>query len=774
MYTYSTLQNVYARSGHPDGAKKALKILDLMWERYHDGDKLAKPNSINYNAVLNAASRNPSSENAALADGLLRRMETPYPKGDDVDPDRLSYALTILACSRCTDPNLGLTVAVNTLERMESRAKQEEKRRRVRSSAAPAAGMLLVFGGILKRVYLMLTTFSVRLDVECFNVVLAALSRSNQRDIVDRMQEIIGRMEKYSDTGLSSVRPNVRTWNALLSGMAKQSRSKAHNYDEEAEALLFRMFDLHKSGYYNNLPNAFSFAAVLTTMQRCPASSSITERADRIVRMMEEYHKKGIVDYAPDVYHYTILCGVWAKSRLPFASDRCVQIIGHMMERSKQGYPNTMPNTRTLNAALDWYVNDTSLTGGEECHPLAWSDMNCILVQFSFARNKQAERAEQLIYHMLDLARRGQKDSAPDAFSWNSAIHAVLRSNLKDAGKRAESILERFLEYADEEDPEVAPDVRSFAKLIAFYGKKSGSKPHADAPYRAEYILNRMVDLYKNGRQKLAPPSYAIATVMDSYSHAKHPDAGINAERLLRLAKSLAKDLNGQLEVDRSVMNSVLFAWASCGDPSAGMHASLHLEDMEQAFENGNLAMQPDSKSYSMALSAWATTSSADKAQRVQAIIECMKDQVAMGNTEVVLTEHHFALAINACAFANDSIEVENAAFKIAVSLFEEVVRSDRMRTTSLMYGWFIQCCGRLRVPDIVRDAHIERAFKLCCDDGLVTDFVVRRLQGAASEETFGSLMNPAGIANKYYRGKIPKTLLPPEWTRTSRSLWKD
>ena len=124
-------------------------------------------------------SRTPSKKNAEKADQLLKKMELPAEDGGfDVEPDRLSYALTILACSRCPDPTFGALMAEANLEKMEERSRIEALRKEEISSAAPP---------------------SVRLDLECFNAVLTAISKSRKRDSVDRMIAIILRMEKYAE-----------------------------------------------------------------------------------------------------------------------------------------------------------------------------------------------------------------------------------------------------------------------------------------------------------------------------------------------------------------------------------------------------------------------------------------------------------------------------------------------------------------------------------------------------------------------------------------------
>ena len=54
---------------------------------------------------------------------------------------------------------------------------------------------------------------------------------------------------------------------------------------------------------------------------------------------------------------------------------------------------------------------------------------------------------------MLSLAKAGDDNAKPDAFSFNAVINAFIyspRNVIRDAGKRAESILERGLEFAEE------------------------------------------------------------------------------------------------------------------------------------------------------------------------------------------------------------------------------------------------------------------------------------------------------------------------------------
>jgi pentatricopeptide repeat protein len=718
VFTFSALQNVYARSGRSDAPEKSMEVLQRMLDLFASGDVFAKPNCVNYNTVLNAYSRTQSKESAYQADQMLQKMELPVVDGGfDIEPDRLSYALTILACARCPDEIYGARISEKNLAKMEARAQTEADKRAEVSSAAPPA---------------------VTLDIECFNVVLTAISKSRQEDAVARTMAIVTRMDEHVQTGHDHIRPNIRSWNAVLNSLSRSSRDA--NSTTKAEQILTHIFDMYKGGMSSVKPDAFSYAAVLSAYQRSDDPSA-AQRADDLITRMEELHETGDLATPPDVYHYTIVCATWAKSRQREGPNRVVQILAHMKDRHAAGFPDVKPNVRTYNAVLD-----------------------CL------SRSKEDEKAEQVLYHMLALSKNGDKDSRPDSFSFNAVINAFTRSRQKDAGRRAESVLDRFLEHS-EEFPKVRLDARSFIHIVSYYGRMG--KDMLDAPYRAEYVLNRMIALFKSGHEEVAPNVFAFTTVMDSYSHHKHPDAGVCAERLMRQMEKLKANYNAnKLEINTGVMNCVLLAWASCGDENAGQRAQTHLENMERQYHQaGRTELRPNEKTYGLVLNAWSKSGNFDKAQRALDILEHMKEEHKKGALNVGPSEHAYSLVINACAFTNSGLDSEAHAFKIAIRVMKELIASAELEPSSLTYGWFFQACGRLRVPDHLKDPSIEVAFLRCCERGLMNDFVLNRLKGAATETLFRKLMGPVASEIPKYdqsKEKLKQRLLvqhlPREW----------
>ncbi|OEU15438.1 hypothetical protein FRACYDRAFT_208949 [Fragilariopsis cylindrus CCMP1102] len=387
---YSALQVLYLNSGRKDAPEKTMTVLQEMMSLDSQGDVIAPPDIGNYNNVLCAYSRNPTEKSALRAFDMLNRIETPLEKGGyDIEPDRLSYFLAILTCSRCPNHTLGVNQAEPLLRRMEKRSKAEKKRRIELSISAPPL---------------------VYLDIECFNVVLTAIQKSYSIDAVDRIFNIISRMEEYAENGLEHLRPNTRSMNTALNAL---SRSKAIDAVDRAEEILERMFQLHIGGTSFIKPDAFSYTAILRSYQRLRTPEA-AQRAHDILSHMEELYETKILDEPPDVVHYTIVCSAWTLSGSKNGSQKCIEILSRMKAKDEEGWPKVKPNIRTYNAVLD-----------------------------SLSRSHEADKAEELLYHMLSLAKNGDNNARPDTFSFDAVINAFIHSKLKDAAEKALDILHR-------------------------------------------------------------------------------------------------------------------------------------------------------------------------------------------------------------------------------------------------------------------------------------------------------------------------------------------
>jgi hypothetical protein len=689
---YSAFQNVYAWSGRVDAPEKSMSILQTMLDLADKGDVFARPTRINYDSVLFAFSRVPSYESAVRAAEMLRKMELPVSEGGyEVDPSSLSYSLAILTCARCPKHVLGADLAESLLERMEQRAKLEKQRRDEISSAAPPM---------------------VSMHIECFNVVLTALSKCDHPSACSRIIKIITRMENdYAAAGQEHLRPSTRSWNAALNSL---SRKPTIQMAQRAEKIVEQMFKIHADGVPNVKPNKFSYAAVLKAYLLLGTSES-ARRADDIVSHMEQLFEAGFLDDPPDVYHYTIVCSAFASSRSARGPRRCLEILSEMKAKHKSGRTNVKPTTRTYNAVLD-----------------------CL------SRSPQAQRAEELLFHMISLARNGDENAKPDAHSFDAVIKGYVRSNLRDAGKRAESILERGLEYAEEENGPMLK-MCSFNSILAFY---ESQKNAVDAPYRAEDILNRLISLFISGHAHLSPHISCFTHVMMAYTEQYNRNAGESAERLLRTMIKLKNNHGATtLDVNTGVMNRVLMAWAASShrNADAPTRAERLLDLMEQKARKGDTSMAPNRRSYYAVMDAWSKSSASEKAFRAFEILNRIKQMQREGFLEEQPPISHLVLVLNACAFSTSSnLEQDLKILDIAYDVMTELMQSspgDRKEPSSRAFCWFIQAFERLRAPKSVKEERLQHIFSKCCEFGRLDAHILKRLKAATSDGMFERLV---------------------------------
>lgn len=702
---YLSLQSVFALSGRIDAAEKCMSILQTMLDRAEQGDVFAQPNRANYNAVLRAYSRTSSKGSAIQAERMLSKMELPVSEGGyDVEPDRFSYVLVILACTRCPDNAVGATLSESVLERMEERARTDKERRDEVSSAAPPL---------------------VYMDLECFNLVLTALSKNRVPKAFTRIMKIISRMEKdYAGGGLNHLRPTIRSWIAALNAL---SRIPTIENGQKAEKIIEQMFKMHENGVPNVKPNGFCYAAVLNTYQKIGTVES-AQRADDILSHMERLFEAKSLDEPPDAYHYTIVCSAWGRSASDRGPGRCLEILSHMKTRYKEGVRKAKPTVRTYNAVLD-----------------------CL------SRSLLAERAEQLLYHMMSIAKNGDEDVRPDEYSFDAVINAYVHSNLRDAGMRAESVLERGLEYAEEEN---GPMLRlsSFTIILGYYARQDKV---IDSPYRAEHILNRLISLFLSGHTGLSPHVSCFTSVMDAYEIQSQRNAGENSERLLRNMIKLKNNHGAShLVVNTGLVNRVLKAWvaSSAQNKDAAYRAERLLDFMEEKAREGDTSIMPSHKSYNLVLDAWSKSSASEKVFRsydlLNRILQLQKEGF-INDDKSPLTA--YCLVVNACAFSHpEDPDQARKILDIAYHVMTEMIQNasdDHKEPTPRAFVWFIQTYVRLQAPEKEKEAHFKYVFSKCCELGRLDSYVLKTLKGATSDDMFARLVS-GHLKDKFALGK--------------------
>jgi pentatricopeptide repeat domain (PPR motif) len=710
VYTYSACINAFAKSNEPDAPIQAEALLKGMKRSYEAGDMDVRPNVVNYNSVMNAWGRCKSAGAAERALHILNTMES-----EGVEPDALSYSLVVSAWAHSSHPNATKQAEVALLE-MEKWAKAK--------NAAIDEAFDSGLSDHASSTPSSLPAIRVHLDVECYNTVLIALSKRQEKDAPDRAIVILRRMQYLANNGFETVRPNAKSWNSVLNAL---SRSSGNDSAERAEQLLH---DMHKNGVK---PDVFSYAAILHAYQKHP-SPSAAERADNIVRQMEQQYFDGTLTTAPDVYHYTIVCSCWARSGQSIAAQRCWEILQHMKKRAEQGFTNCKPNVRTYNAVIDAY-----------------------------ARGYHVEEAEKLLDEMIESYNQGDMNVKPDGFTFNSVINAWTRSRRRGCGKRAEMILKRLLEFHENGNRDVMPDSRSFSHIIDYYSRSR----EQDAGKKAEWLLIGMMKMYERGYRHVQPNIFTFVAVINTYAKSTSLDAGFHADRVLHLLEEFQTRKNiPSLIPNTFVMNAVLHAWSKSGHARAGERADEILSSMRSDLEAGKSHRAPNTRSYGLALATWAKSSFPNKAVRARQILNRMI-QESENNDNVSMNVHCYNAVLNAVAFTEGDIATRTEAFHIASVTLDELIHSNHMEPTSSSFGTFIKACGKLSLPLNLVEPAAQKTFATCVSLGLVNDFVLTQMRYSLCDELYQKILGHVS-SKKMSRSKQIVTMadIPNSWKR--------
>lgn len=715
VYTYSACINAFAKSTDSEAPQRAQALLTDMKRAYEAGDIDVIPNVINYNSVINAWGRCKKEGSAERASEIRSTM-----KDEGVEPDALSYSLVVSAWAHCLNTNATKQAEV-ALAEMENWA--IEKNRAIDEAFDNGLSDHASANGQFKRdaeTPSSLPAIRVHLDVECYNTVLISLSRRREIDASERALKMLYRMIHLADNGFETARPNAKSWNSVLNTL---SRANEEGSMERAEKVLHEMND---AGIH---PDVFSYAALLHAYQK-NASPYAAERADDIVRQMEQLYCDGMLAAAPDVYHYTIACACWARSGQSIAAQRCWEILQHMETRAKEGFTSSRPNVRTYNAVIDAY-----------------------------ARGHHVDEAEKLLNEMIERYGQGDRNVKPDGFTFNAVINSWTRSRRRGCGTRAEIILKRLLEFHENGNPDVKPDARSFSHIIDYYCRSR----EPDAGEKAEWLLLGMIKMYEKGYKEMVPTVFTFTAVINTYAKSKCEDSGISAENILNLLNDFHESHGiPSLKPTTFVINAVLLAWSKSGHPKAGERTEDLLRCMNEQYKLGNVLQQPNTRSYGLVLAAWAKGSSSEKSKKAQGMLRRMEKE-SETNAHVTMNVHCYNAVLNAAAFTGGGLDVRTEAFDIATLTLNELVDSKEADPISSSFGTYIKACGKLSLPRQLVEPAIENAFNQCRILGLVNDFVLTQVHYSTCTSQYQALLGNIG-KRKQHNDRINMTEIPESW----------
>ncbi len=346
-HVFNSLINCWSKSNEEHAASRAEEVLMAMSSEHEKGTPSIKPDSLSYTAVIDAWAKSGYSGAALRAEALLNKMELKYMAGDaDLKPTTYTYNAVIHSLAKSGEAQAA-SRAEKVLQNMVNRYR--------------AGGSDV-----------MPTTIN-------FNTVLGAWAKSNSgRAGAERAERILEWMDDLRNSGNTDIKPDTISFNACIDGKWSLIQKSCHGAEldihmlisssfvtiawarsgdkkaaERAEQILRHMDQLYAAGNKAIKADSYSYNTVLNAW----AKSGLTgapQRAERILSIMETKYRNGDVSLKPNTRTYTTVVDTWAKSNERNAARKAEEILAAMQSEYERTKDNgARPNTATANAVMN-------------------------------------------------------------------------------------------------------------------------------------------------------------------------------------------------------------------------------------------------------------------------------------------------------------------------------------------------------------------------------------------------------------------------------------
>jgi hypothetical protein len=305
-FTYTAVIEAYANSGSPGTASRAADVIDIMIQKWENGDEDVRPTSRSFNAAINAFAKSGEEGAAQHAESLFEQMVDIYETGnEECKPTAFNYNSVINALANSGEEGSAQR-AEEFLERMESEYRKGDQ--------------------------------DVKPTTITFNTVIDAFAKSGEEGAAQRAENVLRHMEEmYESHENMDAKPNVRSFNAVINAYAKSGLDDAAF---KAERVLDLMERLYEAGREEVRPDVHSFSTVINGRSHEPRS---------------------ILTQPPILGILTFVFIAWARSQKTGKADRALNLLREMEKLFEAGNEQLQPNVVAYNAVM----NACAFTSGD-------------------------------------------------------------------------------------------------------------------------------------------------------------------------------------------------------------------------------------------------------------------------------------------------------------------------------------------------------------------------------------------------------------------------
>jgi hypothetical protein len=601
-------------------------------------------------------------------------------------------------------------------------------------------------------------------DTAVYNALIHCHATSKDPNATTRVEQIIAKMQDLASRNHPLVRPQLWSYNAVC--LAHANRKGEYGSAKKAEDWLLKMATMETNDGTVIQPDIMTFNMILKAWKNSGERRG-PDRAMEILRLMVKLYADGSSAVPPDAISFNTVMHAYAEQGRGADATEALEYIKTVVKEHQL----RVDLTTSYNAAIHAWDNSRDKNAGTHAEQLlkrmfADSRDDHVIVKpnelamyntlSSFVKAKKVQEAEALLCRIIETYQNGEHTIVPTTNLCNCVVRGWIRLDQEGTGaERAEQLLNDMMDLAVDLSFRTWPDQATFNLVIDGYRAQPGNE---HSVRRIIGLVAKMEECYDAGYKQCQPSSFSYFSILDKILKVEpNPELTIVAvDMLKRLENNYNTDRDNKkmaVKPDVIMYNMVIHILSRVGDEYCKKEVTDILSRMESKFHDGQKDVEPCNITYTMVAKTFANHPTKEDFLKMSKLSDQVKRISDKAGRRLKLDEQTIQSFL---VFFKNS-QHARAAYKA-----EEILEGHNLDEFHPQMARDMLSCGILAFAQIPEGTHVFHAAKLLLKNIQKYDagetkvipspqaftMVIRTLQNSKAKHGY---KRPLHLANEIY-----------------------